>query len=1141
MASPQQSSLAIMRQFEFREETDFPGGDYSDVEGNPIFRGITVGRCAELCTLINTCVGFTYNEKARFCFPKHSIERAEAFKGAISAVKQSHPAPPIVDNGFSPYLLKSSCGDVSSQMSALASKVDIKYAANGLAVQTPANISIRTPNFPDRLPAFLVVSFDQPVRFRGDGFYVLAPAASGAFGSKYEIKRTRVVIPLFAKGRSASLDLTFIPLVLAPMNIATSLIAQSGCGEITKAISSESYDIPRTGQPKVFVYDQFGSTAPTERIGSPNGDRYLDAFSGYFRIVSSSTNAPIAEIPGTQPRFSPTGRFVTAEFFDGVRIFDSVDGSALASVGYNVAWDVGDSFVIGDRTVWGQATIKSPFVEPEKGGELDNDIIRVGMSCHICQAIHSLAIKIDLENNHVIGHDQDGGTEYALSLTTPTPSDSEKTTAENVVARATGILPVKLPTRWETRDPLGFTNLAVTRGGKSPHEVTGDEAHLAQKFLLSPSRLPVPETLPSDRNKDKQEALLARLKDQFGMLVTTGSQFEALGKTFYDSSKEAVAEAVGIPVSNKDLLLKGDCAHGDGHEDSEGAHSADFWRIERSGETITLIGFGCNFGTTGYTGHLGAIHTTRDPGVVRQIASGVAYHEEYTAGGGCGGDCGFAAELIADRYVLAWAHGNEAIAFYDLRENKLAAISAYRGRLMQRAYLTADSRNIVQVNSDGTFAIYSALGGQGNAEDVKLALSIGGNDDVTSALHVLGHYDDDELVVWEPGGNFDAGYEASHQIVLKFDGSDAVFDFGQFASSSQKPGLFERALRGEVEAQRGVYSVPPIISARYTAQKDGRLRVGFSLQGGGKLRLAKVFQDGLKTSEHKLDGLKRSWELNVELETGVRFVSVVVVDDEGFRSAPRPFDLGKPKTKRDLKVLAIAVDDYTDPKIAGLSYSKTDAFTFSEAIKSLENKKYGSVSIEAVADADATAERVKEKIGEVLEQGDADTDVMLYFAGHGLSDKEGQLFLGLTETKADDLKATALGWSQISELLATATARVTVFLDTCHSGSAGHFMFSTNDAVASTLLKSSGSVTVLSASKGRQSSVEDSAEGGGVFTKALVDTITNSGSDADLNMNGSIEVSEVYRRIKSQVARKTNSTQTPWLAVDQAVGDRPIF
>ena len=78
------------------------------------------------------------------------------------------------------------------------------------------------------------------------------------------------------------------------------------------------------------------------------------------------------------------------------------------------------------------------------------------------------------------------------------------------------------------------------------------------------------------------------------------------------------------------------------------------------------------------------------------------------------------------------------------------------------------------------------------------------------------------------------------------------------------------------------------------------------------------------------------------------------------------------------------------------------------------------------------------------------------------------------------------------------------------------------------------------ASKGRYS-YEDPKWGGGAFTHALVEVLKTNWRSADLNGNGVIEVSELYRALRSIVTNETQGKQTPWLARQDLIGDFALF
>lgn len=126
--------------------------------------------------------------------------------------------------------------------------------------------------------------------------------------------------------------------------------------------------------------------------------------------------------------------------------------------------------------------------------------------------------------------------------------------------------------------------------------------------------------------------------------------------------------------------------------------------------------------------------------------------------------------------------------------------------------------------------------------------------------------------------------------------------------------------------------------------------------------------------------------------------------------------------------------------------------------------------------------------------------------------------------------------------LARARGKVLIFLDACHSGLAGGSSLATNDDVADQLISSSGApLIVLAASKGRQVALEDGRKGGGIFTSALVDTLSSDRNAADADLNGVIDLGELYSSVKSKVLNETDGKQSPWLARNLLVGEMTLF
>jgi len=82
---------------------------------------------------------------------------------------------------------------------------------------------------------------------------------------------------------------------------------------------------------------------------------------------------------------------------------------------------------------------------------------------------------------------------------------------------------------------------------------------------------------------------------------------------------------------------------------------------------------------------------------------------------------------------------------------------------------------------------------------------------------------------------------------------------------------------------------------------------------------------------------------------------------------------------------------------------------------------------------------------------------------------------------------------------------------------------------------------VLAASKGREEAQEGRKWGGGLFTYALIEILKSKRRDHDLNSNGAIEVSELYKGLRSIITLESSGEQTPWLVRRDLIGDFALF
>lgn len=94
---------AAERTLERLADFDLPGGDYQTL------RQVPIAECEDACLADRRCAGFTYNERARWCFLKSSAGDRQPYSGATSAIVRDTAAPgnadaplPLPDLAFLP-------------------------------------------------------------------------------------------------------------------------------------------------------------------------------------------------------------------------------------------------------------------------------------------------------------------------------------------------------------------------------------------------------------------------------------------------------------------------------------------------------------------------------------------------------------------------------------------------------------------------------------------------------------------------------------------------------------------------------------------------------------------------------------------------------------------------------------------------------------------------------------------------------------------------------------------------------------------------------------------------------------------------------------------------------------------------------
>ena len=278
----------------------------------------------------------------------------------------------------------------------------------------------------------------------------------------------------------------------------------------------------------------------------------------------------------------------------------------------------------------------------------------------------------------------------------------------------------------------------------------------------------------------------------------------------------------------------------------------------------------------------------------------------------------------------------------------------------------------------------------------------------------------------------------------------------------------------------------------------------------------------------------------VALEAGDNFIEVVAYNASNLlASLPArttvtytgPADTARPR----LHVLAIGIDDYTDPGVEGfpgfgpLHLAVKDAEALATKLKHAATGHYiGEPNVVVLPNAKATREGIAAEIARMEYDIHPRDTFILFAAGHGIS-RDGRFYLiphgyiGGAHRKM--LERGAIGQDELQDWLANRikAKRALVLLDTCESGAlvSGH-MRSRSDAAASEAglgrLHEATGRPILTAAAMDQSAIEgiiENGQGHGIFTWALLDALRHGDTDQD----GNIALSELVAHVQNLVPK----------------------
>lgn len=216
-----------------------------------------------------------------------------------------------------------------------------------------------------------------------------------------------------------------------------------------------------------------------------------------------------------------------------------------------------------------------------------------------------------------------------------------------------------------------------------------------------------------------------------------------------------------------------------------------------------------------------------------------------------------------------------------------------------------------------------------------------------------------------------------------------------------------------------------------------------------------------------------------------------------------------------------------------LQFAERDAALFAETIQKAGVRRE---DVRTLLGPQATAAAIRAAIGTWAARSASEADtIYIFFSGHGLYEREFSegYFLAYDSDPADPY-STAVSISDLSHALARRVrARVMILADTIRQdffnpqADGAEAAASFTDAIARLAQQRPGISAILASGPGEFSREGQRWGGHGVFTKHLIDSLSEA---ADGNSDGNVDAEEVYNLAAKRVAEDTSNKQHPWRA-----------
>jgi WD40 repeat protein len=294
----------------------------------------------------------------------------------------------------------------------------------------------------------------------------------------------------------------------------------------------------------------------------------------------------------------------------------------------------------------------------------------------------------------------------------------------------------------------------------------------------------------------------------------------------------------------------------------------------------------------------------------------------------------------------------------------------------------------------------------------------------------------------------------------------------------------------------------------------------------------------LKTAQAKAEAV---WEVELapgehELKVLARAPDTTGVSEPATVQVPRPEGPRPRKGGPTLHLLAIGINDYQN-KDLHLDFAAKDAREVADAFKGCAGSLFGTFQGRTLLDDKAGRKDVLQVLQDVRQAAKSGDLVVVYFAGHGVKEKD-DFYLLTVEADTTNLVKTAVSGKELRRQLADVPCQVLLILDACHSAAGIKAFKSATDDAARSLTDDECGVAVFCAAMGQEYAQEE--KGNGLFTKALVQALSRTERVPYNYGDGRQYVHHLHAFVFDEVQRTSKDQQHPFLNLPWVTQSFPV-